>query len=109
VLKLYRLSEEGLRYWEAWPEEGARATVHEGLAGELGRSWTVDGVDDFETWIADAARPKRAEGFAEIELDEHAVVLVQVPASCIPYPLDEFEAPRHRGTGGGDRGRRAPR
>jgi hypothetical protein len=78
MLKLYKRSRTGVRYWEAWKIPGM-VVVHEGMLGDRGKAKYLipeDGQTP-EQCIMEAAAKPRARGYAEIPLDEQYQVVVQ--------------------------------
>jgi hypothetical protein len=78
MLKLYKRGRTGVRYWEAWAN-GVRVVVHEGKLGERGKTKYLDaprGKTPTKV-IAEAATTPRANGYAEIPIDQQFQVVVQ--------------------------------
>ena len=78
MLKLYKRTGARINYHEAWVS-GSKIVEHWGKLGERGntREHSCDGnLDDdqnLEKVLADA----RAKGFVEIDLDDHATLLIE--------------------------------
>src|SRR5438067_13357297 len=77
MIKLYKRDKKGIRYWEAW-DTNRKVVVHWGNLGENGetREIRLKG-EPAEQVIAMESRLRRAEGYEEIPLDDHATVVVQ--------------------------------
>jgi len=89
MLKLYKSSRTGVRYWEAWKASWA-VVVHEGKLGERGRTRYLFPEDDQtpEQCIEEAARKPRAKGYAEIPREEQHQVVVQYRLKTWGSPED---------------------
>ena len=84
MLKLYKRSNDAFRYHEAWYNAGT-VTEHWGVVGEQGefREHKFPKGGDEEQAILDVLRPAGDEGFRPIDIEEHAVLLIE-------YPIDGF-------------------
>jgi hypothetical protein len=80
MLKLYKRSRTGIRYWEAW-ERLPMVVVHEGKVGERGKTRQILLDDDRTTgeFIEALAEKPRAKGYTEIPGDEQHQLVVQYP------------------------------
>lgn len=80
MLKLYKRIGELLHYREAWELDG-KIVEHWGLVGDRGeeRSYPISpGLSEDEA-IESALETARAEGFEEIDDDNHSVILIVYP------------------------------
>jgi hypothetical protein len=79
MVKLYRRGGQAVEYWEAWDEANGFVTVHWGKLGQTGqsKSMRVPPGEPAEAFIAALAQPRRGEGYAEIDLEDHAQLVVQ--------------------------------
>jgi hypothetical protein len=93
MLKLYRINAGKLHYWETWEKGRGTAVVHWGVAGERGE-W-IDVVSDAAgrcgAKIKAMIRERRAEGFAEIDMDDHRRLIIQY-ADGVPEVDDSGDA-----------------
>ncbi|MGE3803888.1 MAG: toxin-antitoxin system YwqK family antitoxin [Gemmataceae bacterium] len=78
MLKLYKRTRAGIRYWEAWNLDGS-VVVHEGKLGDKGkhRFCRPPGRQSAKRFIEEAARQPREQGYAEIDRADHTQVVVQ--------------------------------
>jgi hypothetical protein len=78
MLKLYKRSRSGIRYWEAWNYMGM-VVVHEGRLGDRGKKRFLIPDDDQtpEQSIQEAARKPRSKGYAEIATVDQYQIVVQ--------------------------------
>jgi predicted DNA-binding WGR domain protein len=78
MLKLYKKQGRRVRYWEAWAA-GKKIVVHWGKVGDTGENKEVRlaAGETAKKAIARHAEAPRAEGFEEMSLDDHAVLIVQ--------------------------------
>jgi predicted DNA-binding WGR domain protein len=89
MLKLYKKTKGGTRYWEVWAA-GRKLVVHWGKLGDTGESKEVPLArgEPAKKAIARLAEPQRAEGYAEIDVDDHAVLIVQHPIAGMGTTTD---------------------
>ncbi len=82
MLKLYKTSDEFSLYWETWEDDGVH-TVHWGTLGTTGQSKEVRSTPQLDATAAveQEARAQVGEGFAEIDIDDHAVLLIEYPVA----------------------------
>jgi immunity protein 39 of polymorphic toxin system len=76
MLKLYRLSPGEPRYWETWETPGG-VTIHSGRLGEKGETARLFAGDASRRLVHAEAARRRAEGYAEIPLEDHATMILQ--------------------------------
>ena len=79
--KLYRFSVEAKEYWETWQAESGDHIVHWGEIGTKGQSKTVKGslLRPASKIVRDEMKEAERQGFSPIELDDHAVLLIEYP------------------------------
>ena len=78
MLKLYKRTDEVLRYHEAWLD-GKTIQEHWGIVGERGDTKEhplPEGKDD-ETAILDILRPSADAGFRPIAIEDHATLSIE--------------------------------
>ncbi len=79
MLKLYKLTDNGKEYWETWSNEDGTHTIHWGKLGTEGNSKTLKNTlfkkaaDKIQAKIDS----KLAEGFNEIDIDQHYILLIE--------------------------------
>lgn len=82
MLKLYKQTEEGLRYHEAWAS-GKEITEHWGIVGDRGtsrdhkRKKGLDEPDD----IVRVLQPAIDDGYGPIEHEDHFTLLIEYPVN----------------------------
>lgn len=78
MLKLYKRTDGALRYHEAWCDEGT-ITEHWGVVGEQGesREHRLTKGEDEEDGILRVLQPAIGQGFASIEIEDHAILLIE--------------------------------
>lgn len=79
MLKLYRFTDTKKEYWETWKEGKGEHIVHWGELGTRGESRTVktNGTAKAKDVVEAQAQAMQAQGFAEIDLDDHVTLLVE--------------------------------
>jgi hypothetical protein len=78
MLKLYRATDHGTEYWEAWAT-AAEITIHWGKLGEEGESREISikaGVNPNDT-IKSEAKPIRAAGFKPLKPSQLRSIVIQ--------------------------------
>jgi hypothetical protein len=95
MIKLYRKSQDGIHYWETWDHDSAH-TIHWGVLGENGESKEIRGSLFRSATKAAQAEidAKKAEGYREIPIEEHDVLLVEYAIDGMGTRADL--AKRHR-------------
>lgn len=85
MLKLYKLIDNQLHYWETWDKDDKEAIVHWGIVGQRGQSKEVKSghFSNFKTTVQKELDGKIEEGYAE--LDEDKVAFLE-----IAYKIDGF-------------------
>jgi hypothetical protein len=89
MLKLYKRSRGGIRYWEAWTD-GGHLVVHEGKLGERGKAKVVipKAAQSPAQCLREAAAKPRAEGYAAIPLGQQHQIVVQYRLETWGSPVD---------------------
>ena len=78
MLKLYRATERGTEYWEAWAN-ASEITIHWGKLGEEGENREIPlkpGINPNDI-IKSEAKPIRAAGFQPLERSQLRSVVIQ--------------------------------
>ena len=78
MLKLYRVTEQGIEYWEAWATD-KEITVHWGKLGEEGNNREISikpGINPNDT-IKSEAKPIRAGGFKPLKRSQLRSIVIQ--------------------------------
>jgi hypothetical protein len=78
MLKLYQRSGKKIFYWETW-DDGRKLVIHWGTLGTRGKTKTVriSGSTSTRKAIAAHSEKPKKEGYAEIDLEDHAQIVVQ--------------------------------
>lgn len=78
MLKLYKQTDDEIRYWEAWDTGNGSVMIHWGVLGDTGRSKEL-GVENASAAVVIERESvaARADGFQEIDMDDHSQVIVQ--------------------------------
>lgn len=79
MLKLYKREAERVRYWEAWDNQDKTVVVHWGVVGDAGdkRSVPTGNGESASHVITRESRQALADGYTEIDTDDHFTVVVQ--------------------------------
>jgi hypothetical protein len=95
MLKLYKLINNQLHYWETWDDEKT-ATIHSGIVGELGEQNKVTGglFSNFCKKVQKEIDAKLKEGYAEFDDDKMA--FLEVEYFIDGFGTDEDLDKRHR-------------
>jgi predicted DNA-binding WGR domain protein len=85
MLKLYRLSDSKKEYWETWEVSKTSHMVHWGELGAKGESKTIKAKSSAElaAAIQQEINTQIADGFVEIDAEDHAILLIE-------YAIDEM-------------------
>jgi predicted DNA-binding WGR domain protein len=97
MLKMYKNDNGQLKYWEYWEDTvGKRATIHWGSVGQTGESEELgfSKLSELRRQLASRSDQARAEGYKEIDFEDHKVVLIEYSADGFGTP-DNLEK-RHR-------------
>lgn len=93
MIKLYKRSTTSIEYWEAW-QHGSGLVIHTGAVGAEDQA-TQRGLNpgaSLDDTIATLANEQMKRGFDEVDPDDHAVLIVQVPtdgAQPTPAEMDK--------------------
>lgn len=79
MIKLYKRTGKHTLYWEAWDAGNRSVTIHWGTLGKTGRSKNVriPRGESADTVIDRESQEPRTNGYEEIDIDDHAQVIVQ--------------------------------
>lgn len=90
LLKLYKQTESGLQYWEAWEDED-KIVTHRGALGETGVTVEIPlGASEVaDLLIERESKPHRANGFEELEPLAELVVQYRCDDWGSPEDLDK--------------------
>lgn len=85
MLKLYKLIDNQLHYWETWDKDEKSAIVHWGIVGETGQDKEVKGglFSNFRKTVQKEIDEKLKEGYAEFNEDNYAFIEIE-------YKIDGF-------------------
>ena len=96
MLKLYKLTDNQLHYWETWDNNEKSAIVHWGIVGQRGENKEVKSglFSNFRKAIQQEINQKMKEGYTEFEENEVVVVEIEyaIDGSGTEQDLDK----RHR-------------
>lgn len=77
IVKLYRRSDKGIEYHEAWDRDHV-VFEHRGIVGDEGSTKAhVAAGRDIDAFIDEILRPARNSGFATVDDDDHATLLIE--------------------------------
>jgi len=79
MLKLYRLTPASKEYWETWEDSDTHYVVHWGALGSEGKSKNVplNEDEDIPANVQRKIAELRAEGFKEIEPEDHFTLMIE--------------------------------
>ena len=85
MLKLYKLTDNQLHYWETWDKDDKTAIVHWGIVGHRGQDKEVKGglFSNFRKTVQKEIDEKLIEGYAEFDEDKVSFLEVE-------YKIDGF-------------------
>jgi predicted DNA-binding WGR domain protein len=85
MLKLHKLIDGKLHYWEIWDTQEKSAIIHWGKVGEPGESQELKSgfLSDYKKTVQKEISRKRNEGYEEIADDDHAFLEIE-------YMVDGF-------------------
>ena len=85
MLKLYKLKDNQLWYWETWDKDEKTAIVHWGIVGEQGQNKEVSGglFSNFRKNVQKEIDEKLKEGFREFDQDKVSFLEIE-------YIIDGF-------------------
>jgi hypothetical protein len=96
MIKLYKLVDNKLNYWETWDNDDRSAIVHWGLVGQRGQDKEVKGglFSNFRDIVQKEINERLKEGYAE--LDEDSLVFLEVEYLIDGFGTEEDLDKRHR-------------
>lgn len=79
MLKLYKRIDNELDYWETWDKSEKIGIVHWGKVGETGEDKEVKSIRglNFREEIQKEVNEKVAEGYSQIEIENHKTLLIE--------------------------------
>ena len=85
MLKLYKLIDNKLHYWETWDKDDKTAIIHWGIVGQRGQDKEVKGglFSNFRKTVQKEIDEKLNEGYAEFEDDKVSFLEIE-------YIIDGF-------------------
>ncbi len=85
MLKLYKLIDNQLNYWETWDKDDKTAIVHWGIVGQRGQNKEVKGglFSNFRKIVQKEIDEKQKEGYSEIDDDKVSFLEIE-------YKIDGF-------------------
>lgn len=85
MLKLYKIIDNQLHYWETWEKDEKTAIVHWGIVGEIGQDKEVKGglFSNFRKNVQKEIDEKLKEGYAEFDEDKVSFLEIE-------YKIDGF-------------------
>jgi hypothetical protein len=85
MLKLYKLIDKQLHYWETWDKDDKTAIVHWGLVGQRGENKEVKGglFSNFRKIVQKEIDVKLDDGYSEFNEDEASFLEIE-------YKIDGF-------------------
>src|SRR5262249_36434710 len=77
MLKLYKKTDQGILYWEAWENNG-KLTIHEGVIGEEGdtRETSILPKRSADETIEIESEIPLEHGYSEIPIEDHVELLI---------------------------------
>lgn len=86
MLKLYKLIDNKLHYWETWENDDKTAIIHWGIVGQRGQDKEVKGglFSNLKKTVQKEIGEKLNEGYAEFEDDNVSFLEIE-------YVIDGFE------------------
>lgn len=96
MLKLYKLIDNQLHYWETWDKDEKTAIVHWGIVGQCGEDKEVKGgfFSNFRKTVQEEIDEKVKEGYAEF--DETKMAFLEVEYKIDGFGTDQDLEKRHR-------------
>lgn len=96
MLKLYKLINNQLNYWETWDKDDKTAIVHWGIVGQRGQDKEVKGglFSNFRKIVQKEIDEKLKEGYAEI--DEDKVSFLEIEYKIDGFGTEQDLDKRHR-------------
>jgi hypothetical protein len=96
MIKLYKLIDNKLNYWETWDNDDKSAIVHWGVVGQRGQDKKVKGglFSNFRNVVQKEINERLKEGYAEFE--EDSLVFLEVEYVIDGFGTEEDLDKRHR-------------
>jgi len=96
MLKLYRLKDNQLWYWETWDKDEKTAIVHWGIVGEQGQNKEVKGglFSNFRKNVQKEIDEKLKEGYREFDQDK--VSFLEIEYIINGFGTEQDLEKRHR-------------
>jgi hypothetical protein len=96
MLKLYRFTDTVKEYWETWGNDDGSQMVHWGELGTKGSSKTVKSslLNSAKKQIQKEIDSFVEQGFAPVEIDDHAILMIEYAVEGMGSPADLDK--RHR-------------
>ncbi len=85
MLKLYKLTDNQLHYWETWDKDEKTAIVHWGVVGQRGQDKEVKSglFSNFRKTVQKEINEKLKDGYAEFDEDKLSFLEIE-------YKIDDF-------------------
>ncbi len=85
MLKLYKLIDDQLLYWETWVKDEKTAIFHWGIVGQTGQNKEVKSglLSSFRKTVQKEIDKKLKEGYAEFDEDNYVFLEIE-------YKIDDF-------------------
>jgi len=79
MLKLYKRIDDKIYYWETWDRNWFSGIIHWGILGQHGKDKTVKSglFKSFKKEVQKEIDNKLAEGYKQIEIDDHYTLLIE--------------------------------
>lgn len=96
MIKLYKLIDAKLHYWETWDNNEKSATIHWGIVGERGKDKEIKSglFSNFHKTVQKEIDKKIKEGYAEF--DEDKISFLEVEYKIDGFGTDQDLDKRHR-------------
>ncbi|MFC4818577.1 hypothetical protein [Flavobacterium sp. GCM10023249] len=96
MLKLYKLIDNQLHYWETWDKDEKTAVVHWGVVGQRGQDKEVKNglFSNFRKTVQKEINVKLKEGYSEF--DDDKVSFLEIEFEIDGFGTDEDLDKRHR-------------
>lgn len=96
MLKLYKLIDNQLQYWETWDKDEKTAIVHWGIVGQRGQDKEVKSglFSNFRETVQKEINEKLKEGYAEFNEDNYS--FLEIEYKIEGFGTDEDLDKRHR-------------
>ena len=91
MLKLYKNVDNKLHYWETWDKKNEEiGVVHWGVVGDQGEDKEVQStlLESFKKKIQKEITDKMKEGYNEIDIDDHYILLIEFAVDGMGSPKD---------------------